>query len=93
MNCVIFYRTLGRFLSHESQNRVHLLLEVGGRLVLSSFQLEITFSLKVVYFSEKKALYLSVNVFSMKVIIIIGDTTFVSPAGDGWPFYMVIRAA
>ena len=25
--------------------------------------------------------------------VIIGDTTFMSPAGDGWPFYMVIRAA
>ena len=45
MNCMTFCRTLGRFLSLESQNEVCLLLEVGGRLVLSSFQLEITFFL------------------------------------------------
>ena len=45
MNCMTFYRTLGRFLSLDSQNRVRLPLEVGGRLVLSSFQLEITFFL------------------------------------------------
>ncbi|KAM7446897.1 hypothetical protein ABFA07_004866 [Porites harrisoni] len=31
MNCMTFYRTLGRFLSIESQNQVCLLLEVGGR--------------------------------------------------------------
>ena len=30
---------------------------------------------------EKKALYLSVNVFSMKVLI--ADTIFKSPTGDG----------
>ena len=30
---------------------------------------------------EKKALYLSVNVFSTKVLI--GDTIFTSPNGDG----------
>ena len=45
MNCMTFCRTLGRFLSLESQNQVRLPLEVGGRLVLSSFQLEITFFL------------------------------------------------
>ena len=46
MSCMTFCRTLGRFLSLESQNQVCLLLEVGGRLVLSSFQLlEITFFL------------------------------------------------
>ena len=46
MNCMTFYRTLGRFLSlDQSQNQVCLLVEVGGRLVWSSFQLEITFFL------------------------------------------------
>ena len=34
----------------------------------------------MVYFSKKEAL-LSVNVFGMKVLI--GDTVFMSPAGDG----------
>ena len=42
---ILICRTLGRFLSLESQNQVCLLLEVGGRLVSSSFQLEITFFL------------------------------------------------
>ena len=32
-------------------------------------------------FNKKKALYLSVNVFSTKVLI--GDTIFTSPNGDG----------
>ena len=39
----------------------------------------------------KKALYLSVNLFSMKVLF--ADTIFTSPTGDGTAnFIMVIRA-
>ena len=41
---------------------------------------------------KKKALYLSVNVFSTKVLI--GDTIFLRLLMEtGPPFYMVIRAA
>ena len=36
---------------------------------------------EVKIWQTKKALYLSVNVFSMKVLI--GDTIFTSPTGDG----------
>ena len=39
---------------------------------------------------KKNALYLSVNVFSTKVLI--GDTIFTSLAGDGTAIYVVIRA-
>ena len=39
---------------------------------------------------QKNALYLSVNVFSTKILI--GDTILTSPTGDGPPFYVVIRA-
>ena len=84
MNCMTFYRTLGRFLSLESQNQVRLpRWEVSLKLIPIGNYL---FSLKVVYFSKKKALYLRVNVFSMKVLI--GDTIFMSPAGDRRPFYI-----
>ena len=38
----------------------------------------------------KKALHLSVNVFSTKVLI--EDTIFTSPTGTGPPFYVVIQA-
>ena len=69
------------FFSLESQNQVCLLLEISWRLVLSSFQVEITFFLKRWLILVKKALYLSVNVFSTKVLI--GDTISLSPAGDG----------
>ena len=39
---------------------------------------------------KKKALYLSVNVFSTKVLL--EDTIFTSPTGTGPPFYVVIQA-
>ena len=39
---------------------------------------------------QKNALYLSVNVFSMKVLI--GDTILTSPAGDETAILVVIRA-
>ena len=39
---------------------------------------------------QQNALYLSVNVFSTKVLL--GDTILTSPTVDGPPFYVVIRA-
>ena len=57
------------------------------------FQFDVKVSYRLIsgkFSGIKNALYLSVKVFSTKVLI--GDTTFTSPTGDGTPFYMVIRA-
>ena len=57
------------------------------------FQFDVKVSYRLIsgkFSAIKNALYLSVKVFSTKVLI--GDTTFTSPTGDGTPFYMVIQA-
>ena len=59
--------------------------------IVFQYDVKVTYRLISGKFSGiKNALYLSVKVFSTKVLI--GETTFTSPTGDGTPFYMVIRA-